>query len=184
MSIAVALDREAAARWHRRELGLWIFLGTVTMLFAAFTSALIVRRSSTDWHQVALPAIAWMNTAFLLGSSAALEAARRAADPVRRARGVAAASALGLIFVAGQVEVWRSLMRSGIYVPTTPAASFLYILTGVHAVHLLAALVALGYLFVRSRRAADPEWPLLAGVVASLWHFLTVVWIYLLAVVL
>ncbi len=183
MSMSVALDREVAARWHRRELGLWMFLGTVAMLFAAFTSALIVRRSGADWQRLPLPATAWANTVFLLASGIVLETAKRA-RPAHRARHIAAACVLGLIFVAGQVEVWRELMLAGIYVPTTPAASFLYVLTGVHAVHLVAAIGALGYLFVRSRQVLDPEWPLLAGVVGSLWHFLTAVWVYLLLLVL
>jgi cytochrome c oxidase subunit 3 len=181
MSVAQALDLESATRWHRRELGLWMFLGTVTMLFAAFTSALIVRSSGLDWHRVAMPAVAWANTAVLLASGLVLETAKRAV-PGRRARGVGAAFLLGLIFVAGQVEVWRALMRAGVYVPTTPAGSFLYVLTGVHAAHMLAALAAVGYLFVRSRQAHDLEWPLLAGMVRTFWHFLTVAWVYLLLV--
>jgi cytochrome c oxidase subunit 3 len=181
MSIAQALDLELAARWHKRELGLWMFLGTVTMLFAAFTSALIVRSSGADWHAVALPAVAWMNTGLLLVSGFVLETAKRAV-PGRRARSVGSALALGVLFVAGQVQVWRELMQAGVYVPTTPAGSFLYVLTGVHAAHMLAALAAVSYLFVRSRQARDPEWPLLAGMVATFWHFLTVAWVYLLIV--
>ena len=183
MSLSVALDREVAERWHRRELGLWMFLGTVTMLFAAFTSALIVRSSGVDWHRVALPAVAWTNTAVLLGSSVVLELAKNAA-PVRRARGVGVVFVLGLIFVAGQVELWRELVRVGVYVPTTPAGSFLYVLTGVHAAHVLAALAALLYLLIRSKQVHDPEWPCLAGLVASFWHFLTAVWLYLILLVL
>lgn len=181
MSIALALDRETAARWHRRELGLWMFLGTVTMLFAAFTSALIVRSSGADWHRVALPTVAWVNTAFLLASGLVLEAAKGAMHGQRTHR-VGAAFALGLLFVAGQLEVWRELMRAGVYVPTTPAGSFLYVMTGVHAVHMVAALAAVGCLFVKSRQAHDREWPLLAGMVGTFWHFLTVAWVYLLLV--
>ena len=51
------------------------------MLFAAFTSAYIVRRSGSDWHHVTLPLILWFNTAVLAASSIALETR----EPVRRA---------------------------------------------------------------------------------------------------
>src|SRR5262249_47737234 len=65
-----AVSAERTLREDQIRLGLWMFLGTVTMLFAAFTSAYIVRRSGSDWHQVALPSILWLNTAVLAASSA------------------------------------------------------------------------------------------------------------------
>ena len=64
-------------RDNQLRLGLWMFLATVTMLFAAFTSAYIVRRSGSDWRHVALPPILWLNTLILAASSIAVEAANR-----------------------------------------------------------------------------------------------------------
>src|SRR6266540_7336197 len=60
------------------QLGVWIFLGVVTMLFACFASAYIVRRAGTDWRHIDLPAILWFNTGVLLVSSITIEAARAA----------------------------------------------------------------------------------------------------------
>src|SRR3954469_5764196 len=65
---------DVALREDVLRLGLWLFLATVTMLFAAFTSAYIVRRSGADWASSALPSILWLNTALLAASSVALEA--------------------------------------------------------------------------------------------------------------
>ena len=67
--------RAVALRDDQLKLGLWMFLATVTMLFAAFTSAYIVRRSGSDWRPVALPSVLWWNTAVLAASSVAVEIA-------------------------------------------------------------------------------------------------------------
>jgi len=185
MSIAVAADHDVARRWHVRDVGLWMFLGTIAMLFAAFTSALIVRRSTGDWADVHLPLILWVNTAVLVISSATLERGRRlgVTDRRRAVPWVAATCVLGSLFFAGQIEAWRELSRLGFYLPTTPAASFFYVLTGVHVVHLVAALVCVGVLLGRTVSSrASREWPYAAGAVSTFWHFLTGVWIYLLAV--
>jgi cytochrome c oxidase subunit 3 len=185
MSVAVAVDRELAARWHVREIGLWMFLGTVAMLFAAFTSALVVRRSTGDWIDVHLPFILWVNTGVLVTSSATLERARRLGSTNRRraVAWVAATCVLGILFFGGQIEAWRELSRLGFYLPTSPAASFFYVLTGVHATHLVAALLCVVLLLARTVSSrAQREWPYIAGAVATFWHFLTGVWIYLLAV--
>ena len=86
-------ELETAAESARRDdvvqLGVWVFLGTVLMLFAAFTSAYIVRRSGSDWRSIELPGLLWANTAVLIAASLALEAGRMAASrgkeaPARR----------------------------------------------------------------------------------------------------
>ena len=117
---------EVERRWRIRELGLWMFLGTVVMLFAAFTSALVVRQSGEDWRTFDLPSILWFNTAVILVSSVPMQAARRAG---RHARELAVAliglsSVLGLVFLAGQLEAWRILVRVGVFLPTNPSSGF------------------------------------------------------------
>ena len=177
--------REIAERWHLREVGLWMFLGTLVMLFAAFTSALVVRKSTGDWMQIRLPLVLWANTAILVLSSLTLERAKRAGLAANRSarRGIAATCVLGAAFCAGQVEAWRELVRAGVYLPTSPSASFFFVLTGVHAVHLAAALACVAYLLANTRPGTrDEEWPYLAGTVSTFWHFLTGVWIYLLLI--
>jgi cytochrome c oxidase subunit 3 len=170
-----------AERWHLREVGLWMFLGTLVMLFAAFTSALVVRQSSGDWVDIPLPFILWINTAVIGASSLTLEWARRAgrSEPRRAMPWVSVTAVLGLVFLTGQIQAWRALAAAGLYVPTTPAASFFYVLTGLHAAHLAAALACLAYLLARTVSPRAGEWPYLASTVATFWHFLAVVWLYL-----
>jgi cytochrome c oxidase subunit 3 len=187
---------ESTLRWGAREresrddvvrLGLWIFLATVTMLFAAFTSAYIVRRSTGDWRPVALPSLLWINTVVLLASSAAVEVARWSGERDRwRGASVAfgAAVGLGVGFLLGQWLAWGQLAAAGVYLPTSPHGSFFYMMTGAHALHVLAALALLAWTAVatwtgRGRRARR-EWRLLMSVCRTFWHYLGAVWVYLL----
>lgn len=173
------------------QLGVWMFLATVVMLFAAFTSAYIVRRSASDWTPVELPWILWVNTAVLAASSLALEGGRfasRQGKIVSARHGLLAAAGLGLLFLAGQLTAWRELVARGVYLPTSPHSSFVYILTGVHGVHVAAGLVLLIYTAARmwnvsprlDREAATAR---LITASATFWHFLAALWLYVFALV-
>jgi cytochrome c oxidase subunit III len=175
---------DLAERWHTRELGLWMFLGTVVMLFAAFTSAIVVRQSSGDWRPLELPPILWLNTAVLIGSSLWIEPARRARrfSPAAISNLIGAAG-LGLLFLGGQVWAWRQLSAAGVYLSTNPSSSFFYILTGLHGLHLMAALLVLGAVLLKVRQPANVEmWPHLVSCASTFWHFLTGLWVYLMIV--
>jgi len=194
--MAHVIARDSTARWGTRgqesredvvRLGLWIFLATVTMLFAAFTSAYIVRRSSGDWRPVALPSLLVFNTAVLLLSSGAVEAARWSGTRNRwHAAGVAfgAAVGLGFGFLLAQWAAWGQLAAAGVYLPTSPHASFFYMMTGAHALHVLAALALLTWTAVATwigrGLSARREWDLLMSVCRTFWHYLGAVWVYLL----
>jgi len=173
-------------RDDQMRLGLWMFLGTVTMLFSAFASAYIVRRSGSDWQPVALPSLLWANTAVLVLSSAALEAAQRLGLRGKwdaAIAGCGAAVAGGLVFLGGQWAAWRRLTEAGVYLPTSPHSSFFFMLTGAHAVHILAALVVLMWGLAMTQRArTDPaRWPARMELCRTFWHYLGGVWIFLFA---
>lgn len=186
---AIAPREDAIAlREDQVRLGLWIFLATVTMLFAAFTSAYVVRRSGSDWRPVTLPPRLWLNTLVLLVSSLALEAANRLGA---RGRWVAATCALGaalaggIAFLAGQIAACRELARAGVYLQSNPYSSFFYMLTGAHAVHVVAALAVLAWGLAATRSGARDTraWTARMGSCRTFWHFLGGVWIWLFALV-
>jgi cytochrome c oxidase subunit III len=172
-----------AATANPARFGLWLLLGTITMLFIGFTSALLVRRVSSDWIPMAPPAVLWANTAALLASSVTLELARRGLRLVRYAtavRFVAATGILGALFVAGQLRLWSALGAQGVYLSVNPHSDFFFVLTGVHVAHVLAALTWYLVVLVKlTRRAYAPGSDAL-GLFATFWHFLGVLWVYLL----
>jgi len=184
-------DLESARRDDLVQLGVWMFLGTVVMLFAAFTSAYIIRRGASDWTPIALPWILWANTAVLVASSLAIERGRRAMGSedgeASARRGVSAAAGLGLLFLAGQTSAWRQLVDRGVYLPTSPHSSFFFVLTGTHAVHVAAGLLLvicaaarMARVGGRTDRAAPRR---LVTAAATFWHFLAALWLYVMALV-
>ncbi|OFV90356.1 MAG: hypothetical protein A3H95_03585 [Acidobacteria bacterium RIFCSPLOWO2_02_FULL_64_15] len=187
-SLAASQPGAVSLREDQLRLGLWMFLATVTMLFAAFVSAYIVRRSGTDWRQVQLPAMLWVNTLILAVSSVALEAASRSGFRLRWRQAelaMGAALAGGLGFLAGQFVAWREMMAAGIYLPTSPHASFFFVITGAHALHVVAALAVLTWGAVATRSGATdvPAWAARMELCRTFWHYLGAVWLVLFALV-
>ena len=179
-SAARSAEAVALLREDQQKLGLWMFLATVTMLFAAFTSAYIVRRSGSDWRHVALPSILWFNSGILVASSIAVEFAQWQGARGRQRPATAAmlvACALGAAFLAGQVVAWREMVASGVYLPTSPHSSFFFMLTGAHAVHVVAALAVLAW------GTFDVKTPLRLSLCRTFWHYLGGVWLFLFALV-
>src|SRR6266850_2815855 len=129
------------------QIGIWILLTAIIMLFAGLSSAYIVLRGVPSWQNIELPSLLWPNTAALILSSFAIELARRAVrrgDLQSMKRWLAAGGVLGLAFLVGQLAAWRQLVNAGVYLPSTQQSSFFYILTGLHGLHLLGGIVALG----------------------------------------
>ena len=195
-------------RLRRARLGLLVALTPVLMLFVSFTSAYVVRQGLPtldprtnqlvhDWIPVKLPALLWANTLVLLLSSVGMELARRqtksaaAAVTTEQAGPVAVSAAkmpwltmtiaLGLLFLLGQWMAWKQLATSGFYVATTPSSSFVYLLTGAHAVHLMGGVVALlvAGLFVLLRRPVTTR-SIVVDVAGWYWHFMAALWVYIL----
>ena len=171
--------------------GIWVGLAAIAMSFAALTSALYVREGSgyTDWTHITLPPILWFNTFALVLSSIALERARvHVAAFMRgeRANGsvpmqwLNATMLLGLVFVVGQYFAWLKLRSQGLYLPTNPNASFFYVLTGVHVVHVLGGLGGLTRVMLKFRSAAHPLRRSTLDATSYYWHFMGALWIYLL----
>lgn len=165
--------------------GMWMALVAIVMLFAAFTSALVVRKGmSEDWISTALPRILWPNTLVLMASSLTLELSRRALKAGRGtvfARWLYATVALGLAFLGGQLLAWKELASRGVYLATNPSSSFFYLLTAAHGVHLLGGVMALSYVVLRAGRIAlAPANRTVVDVTALYWHFMDGLWIYIL----
>ncbi len=194
-------------RLRRYRLGLAIALVSIVTLFVCMGAAFLFRQSfasynaSTgmyvrDWTPVHLPfPVLWFNTILLVASSLTLELARRQAvrraaiAPALRIPGVAddgpglswltVTSVLGVGFLAGQVAAWEIVERR-LGRPVSVSNSFFYILTGTHAVHVLAGVLALIYaVSLGFRHKPDEHRRIVVDVVSWYWHVIGVLWIYL-----
>ena len=176
------------------QTGVWVGIAAITMSFAAYSSALIVRQGANpDWQHFTLPRILFFNTLVVLASSATLYVARpRSPATMDRTGTVTAVDVphlkwlnvtilLGFLFLAGQIVAWRNLVDQGITLASGPSSSFFYLLTAMHGLHLLGGLAGLLYVEYRVRRSTA-ERSVRAFKAASLyWHFMTVLWLYLFA---
>lgn len=164
--------------------GLFVLLAASTMVFAALTSAFVVRRGlSDDWASMAKPHLLWVNTAVLLASSFVLDLSRRALKAGNRSRfnlWWTAGTGLGILFLIGQAIVWRQLKDAGVFIASNPSSSFFYVLTASHAFHLLGGVMALVYVDVQALRLRlGPAKRTAIDVTAIFWHFLDGIWVYL-----
>ena len=187
----------AAAQAQKSETGMWVAVSAISMSFAAFTSAMIVRQDAgTDWQRFQLPHVLYFNTLILLASSATLELTRQRIAGIPGApRGGAASAkvllasatywlcvtaALGFTFVLGQLLAWRNLAAQGMFLSTNPSSSFFYVFTALHAVHLLGGIGGLIYVLrklVRTNGSAETSG---LGAFSIYWHFMDILWVYLL----
>ncbi len=165
------------------SIGVWLLVGAITILFAAFTSTYLARRGEADWHTGPLPAVLWLSTGVLLLSSATMEWARRRGRQGRTNLlwvGLVATAVLGVVFLGAQLTAWRQLVGMGVYLATNPHSSFFYLLTAAHGLHLLGGLAALAYVLARVRAESTPARALqVVEPAAVYWHFLDALWLYL-----
>ena len=166
-----------------RQMATWLLMTGVAMLFAGLTSAYIVLRGVPTWESIQLPPLVWKNTLILMASSFTFELARRSvkADRTSALRlwlGITAA--LGIGFVSGQILLWRQMTASGVLLTSTLHSSFFYVLSGLHAVHILGGLVGLAVVSVQAwlGRFSSISFERLR-MCATYWHFMGGVWLYL-----
>lgn len=154
-------------------IGLWLFIGVASTLFALFVTAYAMRMDrAPDWSALAMPWQLWLSTALLAAGSVLLAlAARRGTRAL-----LVAGGACALAFVASQLWAWQALAEARVSLAGNPAASFFYLLTAMHALHVGGGLVA--WLHVL-RSAPTPE---RIALLARYWHFLLLLWLGLFAV--
>lgn len=168
---------------HPKKFGMWIFMASVMMLFMGLTSAYIVRRAEGNWRFFELPVLFYYSTAVVLLSSVFLQWAFFAArkDLMKKVQVlVALTSFLGAIFVVLQFYGWQQLVAQGVYLVGNPSGSFVYIISGLHALHIISAIIFLFIVLnsalrgrIHSKNMAQME------MCTTYWHFLGGLWLYL-----
>jgi cytochrome c oxidase subunit 3 len=169
------------------RLGLLLTLIAIGSLFATLVLIYYTRsRVPLWWDPINPPRALWLSTGILLGSSFLLELARKAL--LRREwfvyrRRLAITSFLGFAFLASQLLAVAELVENGVPLIGNPHASLFWVFAGAHAVHVLGGMIALNYLLFR--RGATWTWHrLVAGTIATYWHFMGAIWVMLFVVLL
>ncbi len=174
--------------------GLWVFMGVATALFSLFMAAFVMRMNADDWTAIAMPWQLWLSSVLLLAGSVQLQRAARAARAGRHGQArtlLLAGGVLAMAFLGVQLWAWSALLDARIGLAGNPAASFFYLLTALHGLHVLGGLIgwsiAMGAAW-SSPVAAAPAAATAAAVTASrialcarYWHFLLAVWAVLFA---
>jgi cytochrome c oxidase subunit 3 len=166
-----------------------VVLVMVLMTFGGLASAYIVVATNgvLEWHPFSLPIEVWVSTVILLASSLTYHLGWKrieAADREASKRWFIVTTVLGAAFISSQLLAWLELRSRGFYMSGNPYAGFFYILTGVHAVHIMGGLIALSAVLLRVWYPTRDENKVLkrltvAQVVGWYWHFMDGVWIVL-----
>ncbi|MDN5202838.1 cytochrome c oxidase subunit 3 [Fulvivirgaceae bacterium BMA10] len=168
---------------HPQRFALWLFIVSIVMIFAAMTSAYIVKKSDGDWVDIILPQSFWLNTIVLVASSVTMHMAYIAAkrnnlNLVKIAMTIT--TILGLSFLVGQYVSWGELAAMDVHFEGKPAGSFIYVFTGLHGFHLISGVVFLIIVLVATFRFKVHSKSMnLIGMCATYWHFLDGLWVYL-----
>lgn len=164
----------------------WVSIVSMVMIFGGLTSAYIVRMEQGDWLHFELPQLFYVSTTIIIISSVTMNWVLSAAKKNELKNVKIAASLtllLGIAFIYCQVKAWgvlydQKVVFAGDY--SNAAGSFLYILTGLHLVHLIGGILSLLVVWVKSlgERYNSED---LYGIklCAIFWHFLDVLWIFL-----
>lgn len=179
--VAVSKQRE---KIHPHKFTLLVAIASIVMMFAGLTSAYIVKRSQANWEEVETPMQFLYSTAAILFSSLTIQMALRAfkqRDMGRYRVLMGITLALGIAFVAFQWAGFQWMWASGVRFSGAGAGQFLYIIAGLHAVHVLGGLIALIIMFLQGFIGQIKNYSSVpVEIMATYWHFVDGLWLYLL----
>lgn len=169
-----------------KKIGLYFLLAAISSLFALFITAYIMRMDpehGADWYSIPKPGILWLNTLLLIYSSISMQHAKTASLATRNnrfLRSLVIAGIFAILFLAGQIWAWEELHDSVYFHLSNPALGFFYLLTGIHALHLVGGLyvwLRVVYKSVRGKPRASIS--LSIDLCTTYWHYLFLVWLIL-----
>lgn len=183
------LERPDSETQDKSKIVTWFLLLVVMMTFGGLIGAYVVIATNNvaEWQPFNLPVPVFISTVLIIVSSFVYDLGKRAInrnDEKRTRQFLIATTALGAAFISSQILAWLALVNKGLYMHGNPYAGFFYILTGIHAVHVLGGIVALGAILLRSWNYTEygPELEYrrnLARSVGWYWHFMGILWLVL-----
>ncbi len=183
VSIQIGKVSEQDKKIHPHKFTLWVGIASIIMMFAGLTSAYLVKREQPGWTGFDIPLAFYYSTAAILVSSLTIWLAGKAfreRQIIRYRNLITATGILGIVFMLLQFVGFRHLWLNGMVLHGAGAAQFLYIIAGLHVLHVLAGIIALLTLFFRTRNPRIRSYNTVpVEVVSTFWHFVDALWIYL-----
>ena len=179
-----AVSNEQHKKLHPYKFTLWVAIASMIMMFAALTSAFIVKSSLTGWRTMEMPKIFWVSTAAVVLCSIAIHLALKAfrEREMRKYRIMLLITLLsGIAFticqVLGFTQLWEQNIR---FKGSSGAGQFFYAIVGLHALHVMGGLVALVVFLLKSVTGRTKGYSAVPVEVLSIyWHFIDILWVYL-----
>ena len=173
-------------KMHPYQFYLWGGLGSIVMMFAGLTSAYIVKKSQASWLEFELPNVFIISTVVILLSSFTVQMAvkKQKEQNVNQYKGFLSVTAiLGVLFIILQIQGFKMLEANSIALTgarSNSAASFLFVITGLHLLHVLGGIIALIWINFKALSAKNKENnDLPVKLVSNYWHFVDILWVYI-----
>ncbi len=177
------MNKMEQKRMHPHKFTLWVAIGSLLMMFAGLTSAFIVKSNQVNWKPVAMPIWFTVSTILMLISSGTMQLAlNRFRERVMRSYRLwmLVTLVLGLAFVSTQWIGFQELWSKQVTFQGAGAGQFLYVIFGLHALHVVAGVIVLMVMAFRSFVGAVKSYsPVPVEIAATYWHFVDLLWIYL-----
>lgn len=172
-------------RIHPHVFALWVSFGSILMMFIALTSAYIVKQSAGNWLEFIIPNSFYLSTAVILFSSITLHIAynsfKKGKELLYKSL-LVVTLILAFVFLVLQYQGWMILFEGGVDMKGNPSGAFFYLLTGLHAAHILggiaALIVAVLHAFTLPFKPSEKR-RVRFSLVLQYWHFVDILWIYL-----
>ena len=168
---------------------LYLGLGGSALVFLVFAALYTARKGEPGWIHFNLPGAFWISTGLILASSFTLHQANRLFRSDRFTAykwWLSATFDLGLLFAFAQVAGWRAMLQNGIAMSKSTAGAFMYIISGLHLLHVAAALAFGGFMLVQALRrntyvdgfvySVNPPNQLRLRLLTHFWHFVDGLW--------
>lgn len=176
--------------FSKSKIFTWFLLICVLMMFGGLLGAYVVISTNKvlEWNPFNLPFQVYISTALILISSFTYSVAQRAISSNNHQKSknwLVATTVLGAMFISSQISAWFALVSRGYYMKGNPYAAFFYIMTALHAVHVIGGIIALGYIVLRSWQKTESKKELenrreISNAVGWYWHFMGGLWLVLL----
>ena len=169
---------------HPHKFTLWVGMGSIVMMFAGLTSAYIVKRNQANWQTFDIPVFFFYSTVVILLSSVTLQLSLKAfkeRQMEQYRRKMTLTMLLGVLFIVTQTIAFRDFWNAGMTLQGNVSFSFLYVIVGLHALHVIGGVIALIVMSIKAYSSKKKNYSMVpVELICTYWHFVDVLWVYLL----